>query len=142
MSDTKTIETLNIPALKTSMKVMVVDDDRFLVNMYTIKFKRNGIDAVSAQNGTEALNKLRAGYNPDALIVDIVMPGMDGFEFIETVRREKLAEKSAVVFLTNQGQNPDLDRAKKLGVDSYIVKASTIPSEVVARIIDIIGKKK
>lgn len=119
-------------------KVLIVDDDRFLLNMYTIKFKKAGIEISTAGSAAEALNKLRAGSEPDALIVDIVMPSMDGFELLETIRREKLSPRSLVIFFTNLGQSPDIERARRLGVVSYIVKASSIPSEVVERVIEII----
>ncbi|MBI2096487.1 MAG: response regulator [Candidatus Taylorbacteria bacterium] len=119
-------------------KVLIVDDDKFLLNMYSIKFKRTGIDAVVALSASEALSKLRGGFEPDALIIDIVMPGMDGFELLERIRKENLSPKAAVIFLTNQGQNPDFGRAKSLGVKSYIVKASTVPSEVVAKVMEMV----
>jgi CheY-like chemotaxis protein len=122
-------------------KILIVDDDKFLLNMYTIKFKKSGADIVTSSGGQEALNRLRAGFEPDALIVDIVMPGMDGFEFVNRVRNEKLAQKAAVIFLTNQGQTPDIEKAKSLNVDGYIVKASSIPSEVVEKVAEILKNK-
>ena len=122
--------------------VLLVDDDEFLVNLYTTKFRNAGFEIAVARNASAGLQKLRDGLAPDALLVDIVMPSMDGVEFVRRVRTEKLAEKAAVIFLSNQGQPSEIERAKAAGMDGYIVKASMIPSEVVATVDRIFGKKK
>lgn len=115
-------------------KILIVDDDEFLLNMYSIKFSNSGLDVTTSSNPSDALNKLKQGFEPDALILDVVMPGMDGFELLGKIREEKLAKSSIVFVLTNQGQSADMEKAKELGVDSYIVKASTIPSEVLSEL--------
>ena len=111
-------------------RIFLVDDDRFLLDMYALKFKSAGMDVTACQGGEEVLEKLRAGEAPDAILLDIVMPTIDGFEVLEAIKKEKLAEKSKIIILSNQGQDSDIDRAKSLGADGYIVKASAIPSEV------------
>jgi hypothetical protein len=89
-----------------------------------------------------ALKILRDGYTPDAMLVDIIMPNMDGIEFVSTVRKENLAGKSVVIMLTNQGLPDDIARAKKLNVDGYIIKATTIPSDVLRETEKILAQKK
>ena len=123
-------------------KVMIVDDDQFLLDMYHLKFSKGGFDVSSAAKGEEALEKLRGGLDPDILILDVVMPSLDGIGLLEKIRQAKLASKAVVVMLTNQGQKSDIDSAKKLGVDGYIVKATTLPSEVVEEVVGIYNKKK
>jgi len=123
-------------------KVMIVDDDQFLIDMYSLKFNQNGFDVESATKGEEALEKLRGGFEPDILILDVVMPSLDGVSLLEKIRQAKFASKSAVIMLTNQGQKSDIDKANKLGVDGYIVKATSIPSEVVNEVIQIYNKRK
>jgi len=115
-------------------KVLLVDDDHFLLDMYSLKFGRGGLDVVAAAGAAEALKKLKDGFHPDIMVLDVVMPGMDGIELLETIRKENLAPDAVVVMLTNQGQSSDIERAKKVGVHGYIVKASTIPSEVLQEI--------
>lgn len=122
-------------------KVLLVDDDEFLVNMYAVKFRNAGFEVAQAWNAAAALQRLRDQPAPDALLVDIVMPGVDGIEFVKRVRAEKLAPRAAIIFLTNQGQPGEILRAKEIKADGYIVKASTIPSEVVAEISRILAKK-
>lgn len=123
-------------------KVMIVDDDQFLIDMYSLKFSKAGFEVGSATKGEEALEKLREGFDPDILILDVVMPSLDGIGILEKIRQEKFADKAVVVMLTNQGQKSDIDRARKLKVDGYIVKATTIPSEVVEEVLNIYNKKK
>jgi CheY-like chemotaxis protein len=85
---------------------------------------------------------LRAGNKPDVILLDIVMPYMDGLELLKTIRTENLAPDAIVVMLTNQSQSSDIERAKELKVDGYIVKASTIPSEVLHEVEKIYEAKK
>jgi CheY-like chemotaxis protein len=124
------------------IKVLIVDDDKFLLNMYAIKFKNNGYDVDTACGGDEALDKLKNGAVPNVLITDLIMPKMDGFAFLEAVKEGKLAEQAVRIVLTNQGQTSDIQKANQLGVDGYIVKATTIPSEVVDEVMDIYRNKK
>lgn len=113
------------------IKVMIVDDDHFILNMYKIKFEKCGFDLKLASNGQEALDIARSGYIPDVLFIDVIMPVMGGIEFLETIRKENLFEHVPIVVLTNQSQAHDIDVARKLGIHSYVVKATTIPSEIV-----------
>ena len=122
-------------------KVLIVDDDRFLLNMYSIKFKKSGFDTDVAGGGLDALTKLREDATPDIMLLDIVMPVMDGLELLEAVRKEKLVPQAKIFILSNQNQSADIERAKSLGITSYIVKASSIPSEVVAQVIKAVGSK-
>ena len=92
------------------------------------------------RSSDEALRKLKDGFAPDAIVLDIVMPGMDGIELLEKIRAEKLSPNSVIVFLTNQGQPSDIEKAKSLGASGYIVKASTIPSEVFNEVVKCIEK--
>ncbi len=121
-------------------KVLLVDDDEFLVDMYSLKFKKGGLDVDAIFSAEQALNKLRENHF-DIIVMDLIMPVMDGFELLEVIRKEKLADNSAVIILSNQGQKSDIDRVEKLSADGYIIKASTIPSEVLEKIIKIADKK-
>ena len=110
--------------------IFIVDDDKFLLEMYRKKFEKNGCEVELAIGAQEALDKLRGGSKPDVLVLDIIMPGMDGLELLELIRKENLAS-GVVVMLTNEGNTAKIEKAKTLGVAGYIVKATSIPSEVV-----------
>lgn len=120
--------------------ILLIDDDRFLLDMYSVKFQKSGLTVDVAPSSSAALQKLREGYLPHIILLDIIMPNMDGLALLETIRAEKLAPTATIIMLTNQAE--DEERARKIGVDGFIVKAMTIPSEVVAKVLDIYKEHK
>jgi CheY-like chemotaxis protein len=95
----------------------------------------------ACDNAEAGLKILHDGYVPDAMLIDVIMPGMDGIEFVSTLRKENIASKSVIIMLTNQGMPEDIARAKKLNVDGYIIKATTIPSDVLRETEKILSNK-
>lgn len=126
--------------MATTYRIYLVDDDRFLLDMYAVKFRAAGHEVTAFQGGELALEALRKGPPPNALLLDIIMPGIDGFEVLEAIRKENLAQGTKVIVLSNQGQQSDLERATALGAAGYIIKASAIPSEVFSETMKIIEK--
>ena len=123
--------------MKKKYKVLIVDDDKFLLEMYKKKFEKYELETDISVGSMEVLEKLRAGTSPDILILDIIMPGMDGIELLQTIRDEKLTPNSIVIMLTNESDAERISRAKELGAAGYIVKATSIPSEVVEEVLKI-----
>jgi CheY-like chemotaxis protein len=113
-------------------RIYLTDDDRFLLDLYALKFKNAGHEVTTFSSGEELLGALEKGNAPDALLLDVIMPGLGGFDTLERIRKEKLAASTKIIILTNQSQGADVERAKSLAVAGYIVKASAIPSEVLA----------
>lgn len=130
-----------MPKEKVDYSILVIDDDSFLLDMYALKFTQKGFKVTTASGTLEALDKLRGGLELDIIVVDLVMPAMDGFEFLEAVKTEGLAEGVLVIILSNLGQQEDIDRGLKLGAAGYIIKASATPSEVVEKVLETIQKK-
>ncbi len=122
--------------------ILIVDDDKFLLDMYTIKFVENGFSVESASSGPEALQKVDAGFTPDIFLVDIVMPTMDGFELVQHIIQRQKEKRSAIIILSNLGQREDVEKGLSLGADGYIVKASATPTEVVEKVVEIVSHKK
>jgi CheY-like chemotaxis protein len=122
-----------------SKKILIVDDDNFLLDMYALKFSKSNFIVNAALGSEIALEKLRGGFIPDVILLDIIMPVMDGFQFVEKIREEKLASDSVIIFLSNRGQQSDVARAKELGASGYIVKASSTPAEVIEKVNEIIN---
>ena len=116
------------------LKIFVVDDDKFLLDMYSLKFSKSGYMVEAADNGEDALKKFRGGTVPDVLLLDVIMPGLTGLETLESIRKENLIPTTTIIMLTNQNMPEDIDRAKKCNVDGYIVKAMAIPSEVMSEV--------
>jgi CheY-like chemotaxis protein len=121
------------------LKILLVDDDKFLLSMYILKFEKAGFVVDSAPNPTVALEKIKNTPDYNIILSDIIMPGMDGIDFIKTVRSEKLCPDACVIMLTNE-QNR-IDAAEKLAVDGYVIKASSVPSEVVEKVLSMYHNK-
>lgn len=113
-------------------RVYLVDDDRFLLDLYAVKFKNAGHDVSAFGSGEELLTALRKSdaVAPDVILIDLIMPGIGGFGALEVIRKEHLTKNTKIIILSNQGQDSDIEKAKQLAVDGYIIKASAIPSEV------------
>lgn len=124
------------------VKILIVDDDAFLLDMYAMKFTDSGYDVVSAVSGESALDQLRELKEQIAFaLIDLVMPEMDGFTLLEEVNKEGLSEKTKFIVLSNLSQESDIERAKKLHAIDYIVKANYTPQEVVERVQTVISKQ-
>ncbi len=123
-------------------KILIVDDDEFLLNLYVSKFTKEGLDAETAAGGAAALEKLKSGYIPDAMMLDMVMPGMGGLDLLTEIKKQKLGVGSIIIILTNQGAPEDIAQATKLGADGFIVKATSIPSEVLTELLKILKERK
>lgn len=114
--------------------VLIVDDDDFLLDMYSTKFREEGYQVEVAHKGTVALDLLKGGLQPDVMLLDIVMPEMDGFEVLHEIKKENLAKNWPIIILSNLGQKEDIERGTNLGASDYIVKAYLTPKEVVERV--------
>lgn len=119
---------------------MIVDDDDFLLEMYSLKFRESGFLVEVAQNGEDAVKKAKE-VSPDVILLDVVMPKMDGFDVLRNLHKENIAPNAVVLVLTNLGQKDDLERGMKLGATDYIVKAHYTPSEVVKKVQSLLEKK-
>lgn len=120
-------------------KIFIVDDDKFLLDMYTFKFKEKGFDVIQAFGSVDALSKLKGGIVPDVMLLDVVMPTMDGFELLALIKSEKLAPDAKVIVLSNLGQPGDIEKGRNLGANGYVIKASATPSEVVERVMTVLN---
>jgi CheY-like chemotaxis protein len=125
-----------------SQKILIVDDDKFLLDMYALKFSESGYEVSHANNAAEALAKVDEGFKPDVFLVDVIMPEMDGFTLVEELKKRGLTADSAVIVLSNLGQEEDVKKGLQVGADGYIIKASATPSEVIAKVAEIAGHKK
>ena len=122
-------------------RVLLVDDDNFLLDMYSVKFTGAGFTVRACLSVQAALTTLRGGFQPDAIVFDLTMPEYDGFSFLETLRSEGLAPNAIKIALTNQGSDEEKIKTEALGAHRYIVKASMIPSEVVTAVGAELAKK-
>ena len=118
-------------------KILVVDDDSFILDMYIIKFKEQGFQVETAMDGEEALKKIET-VKPDIVLLDVVMPIMNGFDVIQKIQESKMPRTYKILFLTNFGQREEIERGMSLGADGYIIKAHLTPSEVMEKVKEVL----
>ncbi len=122
--------------------IFIVDDDKFLLDMYTFKFKERGFDVIQSLGSVDALSKIRGGIITDIILIDVVMPSMDGFELLGIIKKENLLPQAKIIMLSNMEQPTDIERGRSLGASGYVVKASSTPSEVVEKVMTVLGGGK
>lgn len=120
--------------------IFIIDDDIFLLDMYSLRLTQAGFNVHTAMSAPEVLEKLRGGFKPDVILMDVVMPATTGFELLEQMNNEKLAVGTLKIFLSNLSQDQDFEKGDALGAKGYIVKANNTPSEVVAYILEAMEK--
>ncbi len=116
------------------MKLLLIDDDAFLRDMYAKKFTDCGHQVEVADGHVGAISKINRSPDFDVILLDMIMPGMTGVELIRTIRRDFPDLKAKCIVLSNQGQPEDIKEAKAVGADGYIIKAETVPSEVLKKV--------
>ncbi len=122
------------------MKLLLVDDDAFLRDMYGMKFSECGHTVDTAESPATALTKLSQTQDFEAILLDMVMPGMTGVEMINTIKSQFPELKTKFIVLSNQGQSEDIENAMKAGALGYIIKAESIPSDVVKKVEELVSK--
>lgn len=116
------------------MKILLVDDDNFLRDMYCTKFIECGHEVTTAEHGADALRILESDRSFDLMLVDMIMPGMTGVELITEIKNVMPDIAMKCIVLSNQGQDQDISEATEAGVVGYIIKAQSVPSEVVKKV--------
>jgi len=117
--------------------ILLVEDDPFLIDIYTTKLKEGDFSVEVATGGEEGLRKLRE-RSFDLLVLDIVLPRIDGWKVLEEIKNQRLKDKNLkdlkIIILSNLGQKEEVEKGLKLGATKYLIKAYYTPSEVVEEI--------
>ncbi|MCA9364838.1 MAG: response regulator [Candidatus Moranbacteria bacterium] len=114
-------------------KILLVEDDNFIVDIYQKKLGEVGYQVTVANNGQEAIDALKK-EKPDVMLLDLVMPYMDGFEVLEAMKKEGMTDEISVILLTNLSQKEDVEKGMESGAKDYLIKSHFTPSEVVEKI--------
>lgn len=114
-------------------KVLLVEDDKMILDMYTLKFTQEGYEVTQAENGKDGL-ALAKKIVPDIILLDIILPQMDGFTVLKSVKADPKTKDIPVVLLTNLGQDGDVKKGIELGAVDYLIKANFTPSQVVDKV--------
>jgi DNA-binding response OmpR family regulator len=124
--------------MNEKLKVLIIEDDPYLQNMYSTKLELEGFNIVSSFDGEEGAKK--AGIEmPNIILLDIMLPTMNGFEVLEKIKKDEKTKNIPVVLLTNLDQKEDIQKGLSLGACDYLIKAHFLPSEVVEKVNKIIN---
>lgn len=115
------------------MKILIAEDDNYLVNAYRVKLTKAGYEIKIALDGNEALNALES-FAPDLIVLDLVMPKKDGFATLEEIKKNDKWKNIPVIIASNLGQKEDIDRGMKLGATDFIVKSEMSLNDLIAKI--------
>ncbi|MCH7492604.1 response regulator [Patescibacteria group bacterium] len=118
--------------MSKTYKILLVEDDLSLLKIYSNKLKISGFDVSVAITGDEALRKVKTEL-PDLVLLDLILPGKDGFMVLEEIKSDPKTKKIPVVILSNLGQESDIKRGKELGAIDYLVKSDIGLMDLVAK---------
>jgi DNA-binding response OmpR family regulator len=113
--------------------ILIVEDDKFLRELITQKLVKEGYDTLMAIDGEEGIKKIREG-KPDLVLLDLILPGIDGFEVLSRMKEDENLAKIPVIILSNLGQREEVERGLKLGANDYMIKAHFTPREIIDKI--------
>ena len=113
--------------------VLLVEDDKMIIDMYTLKFTQEGYEVIQAENGQDGID-LASVKNPDIILLDIILPQVDGFTVLKTLKSNPKVKDIPVVLLTNLGQDGDVKKGLEMGAVDYLIKANFTPSQVVDKV--------
>jgi DNA-binding response OmpR family regulator len=114
-------------------KVLIIEDDRFLRELMVRKLKMENFEVIEAEDGAEGLKKIKE-EKPDLVLLDLILPEMDGFEVLEQKRKDEEIKNIPVIILSNLGQKEEIDRGLQLGAKDYLIKAQFSPSEIIEKV--------
>ena len=122
----------------TKRKILIVEDDPFLLQMYVTKMEMAGHDVLQAETGSAGL-KAAQDNAPELVLLDILLPELDGFEVLRAMQDDERLKGTPVILLTNLGQKEDIEKGLELGAVDYLIKAHFTPQEVMEKIDKALG---
>lgn len=114
-------------------KILIVEDDQFLVKIYQTKLEKEGFEINIALDGEEGLQKT-TGFKPDLILLDLILPKMNGFEVLKKLKENPATKNIPVIVLSNLGQESDVKQGMELGAVDYLIKSDHSISEIIEKI--------
>ena len=118
-------------------KILIIEDDKFLRELITRQLVNEGYQPIEATNGEEGVRTAKS-EKPDLILLDLILPGIDGFEALARIRKDQETANLPVIILSNLGQKEDIERGLKLGATDYLIKAHFSPGEIIEKIASIL----
>lgn len=120
-------------------RILLVEDDTFISDIYQTKLDLEGFEVIAAMNGLDAIKELESGIVPDLVLLDIIMPYMDGMEVLRAIKAKPEWQKIPIILLTNLSNREQIDECLQLGANDYLIKSHFTPTEVTKKINALIG---
>jgi len=121
-------------------KILLVEDDPFLIDIYTSKLEKECFSVKISESGEDCLKKINQ-EKPDLILLDILLPKIDGWEILKKIKSDKKLKNIKIIILSNLYQKEDIEKGLSLGADKYLIKANYDPKEVIEEIKKILNKK-
>lgn len=116
-----------------SKKILIIDDDKILCSMYKTKMEVDNFKVFVTNNGNEGV-KIALEKKPDLILLDVIMPQIDGFAVLEELKKDDKTKNIPVIILTNLGTDEDKEKGEKIGAVDYLVKADLTPTQITEKI--------
>ena len=116
-----------------SKKILIIEDDKFLRELIAQKLVKEGYNIAEAIDGEEGIKKVKS-EQPDLVLLDLILPGIDGFEVLSKMKEDSSLVSIPVIILSNLGQKEDVEKGLKLGAADYLIKAHFTPGEIIDKI--------
>ena len=114
--------------------ILVVEDDKFLIKIYQVKFEKEGFEVMIASDGNEAMAMLYGNKIPDIVLLDLMLPITNGFDVLAAMKKKEKWKNIPVIVLSNLGQDSDIKKAKDMGVTENVVKSNSKINEIVSKV--------
>ncbi len=114
-------------------KILIVEDDKFLRDLISQKLTKEGFEVDEAIDGEEGVKMIKE-VKPDLILLDLILPGIDGFEVLVKMKKNSSISSTPVIILSNLGQKEDVEKGLKLGAVDYLIKAHFTPGEIIDKI--------
>ena len=122
-------------------RILIVEDDNFVAEVYLAKLSEMGYETALAQNGEEGLAELKK-EKVDLILLDILMPIMNGIEMLEEVKKNEEWKNIPVILLTNIGEKESIQKVREMGVKNYLIKSHFTPAEVIEKVESVFSENK
>jgi len=124
---------------QAAKSILLIEDDPFLIDIYSKKFQKSGFDIKVADSAEKAFSELESKV-PDLILLDIVLPHVDGWAILKKIKANKALAQAKVVVFSNLGQKEEVEKGLTLGAVKYLIKAQHTPSEVVKEVSRLLAK--
>jgi DNA-binding response OmpR family regulator len=115
------------------LKVLIIEDDKFLRELIVAKLKKENYVISEAIDGEEGIKKIKE-ESPDLILLDLILPGIDGFEVLSQIKSDPTVSSIPIIILSNLGQREDIDKGLALGANDYLIKAHFTPGEIIEKV--------